>query len=438
MAEPMTTRFEADLAAALDAYAEGAPVAVDAAAITRAVATARPRRRWAPATDAWRTLRLAVLLAALLALLIATLLASGTLRVPLPDPPARFRALVSDGVTAWIVGPDRTVTVTDRPELPRSTGCWLIGGTHTLMGNNYTTWAFASLSDEPLPIVTAGASYGGGERWSPDRRKVALVAASEGRITILDFTDPGEVGTTPLDLPDAIGAGWLPGSDAMVVVRRVADDAVEIVIAGLDGTVSTPQRVDIGRFTSSDDFEMLEPIVSPDGRSVLLAGVQSDRAVLDDAPLPVLADDGRLRVLGPAADPMPSWSPSSDRVAWLTGRRLAVIDGGAARHLELPDGVAGPTAWLSPDRLLVSGTDRAWIIDPLKLEVAGTLLDPDTAGLWSVAGDRVVRTALDAGVLRVRWYRPDGTPDGPDLVLTDPDRAAVGEPACVDVQPLPD
>ena len=235
-----------------------------------------------------------------------------------------------------------------------------------------------------------------------------------------------------------IGAGWLPGSDGMVVASRVTEDEVEVVVRGLDGSVGATQRVDVGPFTSNDSTEMIELTVSPDGRSVVLAGLQSDTAVRDDVPLPVLSDDGRLRILGPTAYPLRSWSPSSDRVALLTDRGLAVVDGGAARHLKLPDGAGGPIAWLTPDRLLVPGTDRAWLVDPVTLVVAGTIVDSDATGLWAVAGDRVVRAALTEGVLRVRWYRADGTPDGPDLPLTDSDRTAVNAPACLDVQPLPD
>ncbi|MFN8621197.1 MAG: hypothetical protein U0869_10675 [Chloroflexota bacterium] len=435
MHEPTRSRFEAELAAALDAYADGAPVLVDPMAVARAAAADPRAGRLASLHRAWWTARPALLLAALLALLIAALLASGAVQRMSP-PPQPVRAVVSDGVTAWIVGAGRTIEAQGMPNLPRRAGgCgWAIGGTDVFMGNNYDTWAFRSLSDEPLPEVTASATYGGGERWSPDRRKVALVDVSDGRLTVLDFTDLASPTSTVWPIPRLIGAGWLAGSDGLAVARRLVTGAVEVQVRGLDGALQPAQQVDVGPAPGPDELEIIELVVSPDGRRVVLTGLGTPEAPGADGPLPVLADDGRLRVLGPLPGRPVAWSPRSDRVAWFDGTRVVIFDDDGRRTVEPSADIVVQLGWLAEDLLIVPFDDRALLLDPREPSKVTTIQDPGTKGMWAVAGDRLLRVAVADGVLRMRWYGADGTPDGSDLVLDD--RADPDGPACLDIQPV--
>ena len=208
----------------------------------------------------------------------------------------------------------------------------------------------------------------------------------------------------------------------------------------MDGPLGEPQRLDIGPGPANPgEMESIQLSVSPDGRAAILTGVvpggdASQVPPPTEDPLPVLAE-GPPRLLGPIPWFTATWSPDGTTVAWIEDTSLVVAGADGRSRLPLDTPSSEPIGWLDAGTVMVPGRDGAVLVDVATM-TARELPEADGGAHRAVDGGRVVDARLVDGAIRLRWYRADGTTDGPDVVLVDPGRVIRDPPACLDVQPL--
>jgi hypothetical protein len=429
------TPFETRLEDVLARYADSAPTVVDAASVAHAAASSSGT---AGGLGAWlfgplRVGRAALLLALVAALLVAALLAGGALRAPAPDSPVASRTYVSDDETAWVLDAEGQVVASGTRTGLRSGPCGptLIGGTNLLAGGGFRKWEFSSLTDEPLPRVRAAIDYAGGERWSPDRVKVAMMDFA-GTLEVLDFSDPSAVAEPSWSVPGILDVAWAPDSERMLIARGAGTDSTDIELMDIDDAVGTT----LGRVGPEQRGEFLW---SPDGRTAALIRYESgETAIAPSDPLPVLLR-GDVTLLGPIrSSSFAAWSPTGDRLALVRGGDLVVVDGAGIENVmsAVADDVFGELAWAGEDALVIRQRRRL-----LTVALEGptvTVLDRVSAGrAWAIDGSHVlVARSVAGGVDLMRYRGGSGELLGTRQLRSSSPVEAPSDRVCLDVQPL--
>jgi hypothetical protein len=426
-------RFETRLEDVLARYADSAPTAVDPTTIAHVVVTdagtTGSLRAW---LGSLRVARAGLLLAILVTLLVAVVLATGGWRAPAPDSPVASRLYVSDDHTAWVLGPTGEILASGIPPHHRSGPCGstLICGTTLLAGRDFGSWAFSSLADEPLPRVGASLNYAGGERWSPDRIKVAMMRF-KGTLTVLDFSDPEDVLAPTWSVPGVMDVVWAPDSERLLIARRAGTDAIDIELIRIDEPVGTNLgRVEVpfGTF-----------VWTPDGQSAALVGGGDDETARSpSAPLPVLLN-GDITLLGPIDLDAAAWSPAGDRLAGVRDGDLVVADRSGIKTV-LRKKRAGdflPPVWAGEDALIIEQGHR--LLTVTLDHAAVTVVDPaSSTRAWGIEGSDLLVARPVAGGIDLAWYRGGSGEVLRTRELRGPSEAeGRRDRICLDVVPLP-
>jgi hypothetical protein len=426
------TPFETRLEDVLARYADSAPTAVDPLSIARA-ASASGTAGW---LGTWlggplRVARAVVLVALLVVLLVAALLGSGAWRTLESDSPLASRIYVSDDDTAWVLDAEGQAVTTGTPKRHRGGPCGspLIGGTTLLADRGIGRWAFSTLADEALPRVRAGLNYAGGERWSPDRIKVAMMNFN-GTLTVLDFSDPSDVAEPTWSVPGVMEVVWAPDSERLLIARGAGTDATDIELVSIDEPVGTKLgRVEV----PIDTF-----VWSPDGQTALVVGFNDETAWSSSAPLPVLLS-GDVTLLGPI-DLRAVWSPAGDRLAGVRDGDIVVADRSGLETVVRASAnreFGFPLAWAGEDALVIERGRRL-----LTVALDGPtvmVVDAVSSGrAWTIDGSELLVAHSVAGGVDLAWYRAGSDEVLRTMQLRGPSAAEgpTGE-ACLDVQQLP-
>lgn len=349
--DPMT--FETRLTEAFAQYVAAAPVEVDARTMSALVAdgAARPRIRIGPGRY-----RLALVLGLLaLATIGAALLAGAFLRStpePLGDG-GRILAWLPTGPgagTAYLVGTDGTIRATRDAE---SRSCPVLLGS----ADAIATGGFGSLFIRSLTGAGTGqlsTDYAGFERWSDDRRAIALVDMENGPATVATFPggDTENPAETIYPITGSLEGAFSPDGARFALLAPAGDDQIAVhVLAGGTDTVVT--ELTAARAPTSITW-------APDGGHVVLATVEADGPHL----VLISVDDGSQLDLGrPDGQPAPFLMP----IAWSSGMSVLVMTG--------PDSVAVldtlRARWEAVDFPFAdTGVNAEWRTDPSHLAVA--------------------------------------------------------------------
>jgi hypothetical protein len=335
MRDPLT--FEARLSDAFESYAAGAPTVIDAGALAAGLAR-RPqaRRRPWPAIP-WSTSRVWRLgiVAALLTLAgVAGLLAAGAWLDREPIPPASGGRIliwtptsVNHGIATLL---DRGGTVLASRELD-SRGCpSLVGGTDLMAVPGFGTLSLEAVDGRPIDakIGALSTNYAGFERWSPDRRSIALVDMA-GPITVarLDPSAP-DAGTTRYGLDGRISGvleASFSGDGSRLAMARPGDPGQLDVHVLEDGGDTFVRSIDYA------GDEAINLAMSPDGGRVAVTvwaeGRPGRLTIIDvvDGTMTVPASP-EPRSLDPV---MPvSWSADGNALAVRFGARVSLYEAG--------------------------------------------------------------------------------------------------------------
>jgi hypothetical protein len=236
--------------------------------------------------------------------------------------------------------------------------------------------------------------------WSPDGRRLAYVATSEGGTTdvfVADADGSHRARLTISDAADEASADWAPDGRSLVVEREGS-----LAVVRADG--AGRRRLTAGR----------EPAWSRTGRIAFV----SDRSGTAD--LYVIDSTGRgLRRLttSPAVESAPSWSPD--------GRRLAFVSAdGAAVDLYVLD-AATSTAVVQLTADAFTEASPAWSPDGRTIAFVGNRTGVDM--IWTVPalGGPVSSLAGVSGVARLRWRPPTTLELRPDLEQQAPSELTV-------------
>jgi serine/threonine protein kinase/roadblock/LC7 domain-containing protein len=291
-------------------------------------------------------------------------------------------------------------------------------------------------------------------RWSPDGKRVAVVATRGGRVTqavILVDAATGEAKTlsSPPKAGEVSSVVWgldgrhvyyvraesveaVVGSSARLIKHDVENDHTEaigwashngLVLDVLDdgklvldvrsprdnlrevinGTDAAGERW-ITRGNSSDR----QPSYSPDGRSVLFSSNRSGNLDLwmsnADGAVKRVTDDG-------AEDWDPAFTPDGKKIVWSSGRSgnleiwVANADGSAAKQIS-KDGVDAENPTATPD---------GWVVY--------NSFNPKTPGLWKVRLDGTQAKQIVTG----RTALPEVSPDGRYVAYLSQSRTANAE-----------
>lgn len=418
--------FEARFAAAYHRYLDEMPVAVDATAVARAAAGARPRRGLSRTGSRSRPLLGWLVLAALLAVLAlaAVLGAAGQRRLsamlvtptavqtPAEATPAPSSPAPSSPAPAAQLPPDPLVGSGMASVTPLGSIAW-------------ATWRPAKLSRTPwLPRGWKPAEL------SPGGLGNALpLGTDHGPVVLVDNdmiwrSEDGAWASTPLP-PDAYLPGASRGDELLLsgpdaAYRFVWSDGRWIAAGTIAGPGALNRPVDMA--VGADGRRVL---ISEDAVSVSLDGTMYQPAAPGACLLSVVAQEGGFVGLGthcdqPWTDTIGATGPiawtSADGVTWVpTGPRVPLQDGAVildvAAHAgrQVAGGVAPagkgtgalvPALWFSDDGL---AWRRATVTDP----TCAPWNCVEATGFASIAAGDAGWMALEAGG-RV-WTSSDGT-----------------------------
>jgi hypothetical protein len=281
---------------------------------------------------------------------------------------------------------------------------------------------------EAIPLLRTSIA------WSPDGRRLALVAGSSGRdrLYVLD-ADAGTV-LERIDLPceELSFPAWSPVSDSIVVLG-LSHGRSDLWVVNARTHEST-------RITD-DAWDEKEPTWSPDGTRIAFASDRLAPVVL--APekrtggfgsyglftLDLATRETRLLLDTAGEDHAPAWSPDGRRLAFITDRsgapNLALYDFGDSTVTQLTDLTGGvqSLSWSRQnDRLVFAAFDRGGydifsVQQPLTLDpVVKRLRERAPASVWSLATASqppAMEPSAPAihGALAAAWPDSASTPD---------------------------
>lgn len=383
--------------------------------------TVRQRRPLVGALDplAWPRPSLAVpaamgrlLVLALVGSLLAVLVA-GLLLVAAPRPVlgGATRAYIwSEGV-AHVLTPEGAAAYT--PTVDRAVGgCGgvVVGGADVVANIGFGELVLRRLGMDTV-VGTISTDYAGGERWSEDRRHLALMDFA-GRVGIVEPGAGADATARWVDVPDVRHVEWLPTGD-LIVARQVGET---LDIERLDaGALQRTPLVRLPEGLAPPDT--WNAAASPDGRwlALVLQAEDEDLRIVDltsgaihrsrapgassriswspDSSTIAVLPDGSSTVwfVGPTGevrelDAMPGgeirrdlhWSPDSASIALVSGRATAptlhVLDRVGGNHRSAPAGLDAAIAWAASDALLVARSDGRGAValerrDPVDLSI---------------------------------------------------------------------
>ena len=229
--------FEERLAQRLSTYAESGVRPFDPHAVARTTISSRARwgrlawpMQWQGSTA--RSLRLALTISLMLALMLLAMLASGALLPGGTLPSSSGLFVWADGVATFI-GQDGE-RATRSATSPRGDSCpVVVGSSGVVAQGGYGQIQLTDLVGElhALPIDT---DYAGGERWSPDHRRIALFRF-DGTVTVVSLVDPEAQQETTFDTPGVIDVAWAADGRHLAVARQV--EGGDISGRGPDGGI---------------------------------------------------------------------------------------------------------------------------------------------------------------------------------------------------------
>lgn len=370
--EQLDARVRSFLALRAEEVAEQAPR--EAVVAARVADRVRPSLPWL--TDRWflpSAVRLVVAFALLLlALLLLAFAASRPRTLELVNGPIAFM----DGANLFVVGPDGTtarVVASAQPTDPGDDCCTVAysrDGSHLLIATGSSIDVMNADGTGRHEVMHGGSL--GGPVWSPDGRRIAVVA--------------------------------------------VAGGSTQLFVVGIDG--GAPQRITDGLLYATS------PAWSSDGSLIAFGGARSS---MGQQALFIVAPDGTgVRQLTPelpvgstVADTAPTWSPDDRSIAFAVGDSAGTTaaidvvapDGSGFRSI-LPDGIQGMAPAWSPD--------GAWIA------FAGWRTGGQMADLYVVRpdGSGVRRLAQD-----ISWVDHPWSPDGGSIAYAHGLAETIGAPS---------
>jgi hypothetical protein len=417
MRDPMT--FEDRLTGAFAAYTAAAPLDVDPRALVAELAGGGRSRRLALPTFNFARfggVRLALVLGLLaLASVVGLLFAGGFLR---PD-----GGPLGGGGRILVTGPARPGTMLDivdsgvrAREVPLS-GCPQVIGNADAVATNarfvgILFTAFDGSSSSPIKT-----NYGGGERWSPDNRVLALLDATHGAVTFVTLAN-GDVlhpvkRTVPLGLdiePDTDGNRLFEGTFSRdgrhLLVESAAPQgdppARQLTLLDVEG--GAPRRLAVLPTEDPRAGVFLRPMWSADGSAVALVTTHDGVPQLAT----ISTSNGEIQWLGRPDDVAPEAELVVADVA-PDGSRVAVLAGGLLEIVETTERIwhRTPLAWpLEP-------TASGFAPDGRQL----ALVNGKTLTTLDIATNTVRRRSLPSAL--VAW-----SPDRTVLAVLDPGTAA--------------
>lgn len=371
-----TDLFEARLAAAFAAYADRAPVEVDAVSLSAAIANRTPHRQWSFASSRVSWLVVGAVLASLA---VGAALVVGAYLL-------RPRTVIGGG------GP----MIINQVDLP-------IGGDWTRPTSEHV-FALDEATGDRTPIVELpvnGKSYGWmSATWSPDRKYALLFDGGGGVRGIVDVAShrlsPLQLKSSDTNTSFAERLAWARGSDriASIVSNDTTNTQGSILISDLNGR-------EIARLPVPPGWIAGRPTWSADGSALILAGCLLPCAdgASEEHLLLIPIDGSPMRVLlEPAVSYGPAvWSPDGFTIAVESTAGIKTMDVLTGRETTVTRGHDHNPAW-SPDgrriafaRMDDQGANRAIYI----VDVDGTNLKQLTNGAddhpdWSPDGTTLV------------------------------------------------
>ena len=415
--------FEERLARQLSTYAESGVRPFDPHAVVRATISTKPRWGRLPRPVLWhgstaRSLRLVLTVSLMLALLLLAMFASGAL-LPGGTPPSGSGLFVWANGVATFIGQDGELA-TRSATSPRGDACpVLVGRSGVVAQGGFGQIRLTDLVGglEASPIDT---DYAGGERWSPDHRRIALMRF-DGTVTVVSLIDPESQQGTTFETPGVIDVAWAADGRHLAVARQ-AEGSASLAVDLLEVSAGTVDKV--RTFTREGVVPEwgLQLYLAPDGSRILIGQHDpSPSLLLGDA---ATGDVVALDDLEPSDYFGAAWSPDGTRLAVTEGNGLTIIDGdGVTRErIEPVENAVESLSW-SPDgsHLAIiagdslgtvdsSGTERA----ELTLQRASYQWAPDGSGLYVASADLA---ADGAPAIVVQRYGPDLVPQGEPVVL---------------------